>query len=72
MKITNECLKRAVRTFLQSALAYLTVNIVLIDFSSEKSVLKSALVGLAVSTLAAGLSAVMNLEKRGNCSNDNG
>jgi hypothetical protein len=32
--------------------------------------LKQVVIGLAVSTVAAGLSAVMNLEKKGGCSED--
>lgn len=71
MKFTKECFNRAIRTFLQSALAYLTVNIVLIDFNAEKDVIKTALIGLAISTLAAGISAVMNLETKGGCDNGN-
>lgn len=66
LKITKNCLIRAFRTFIQAAIAYVAVNIALIDFSDEKSALKSALIGLAVSALAAGISAVMNLEK-GEC-----
>ena len=72
MKITKKCLERAFRTFLQSAIAYLTVHVVLVDFSDTKSSLKAALTGLGVSAVAAGISAVMNLEKKGECSDDNG
>ncbi len=71
MKINKECLRRAWRTFIQAVVAYIAVNIVLIDFGSEKSVLKSALTGLVVAAVAAGLAAVMNLPK-GDCSDDNG
>lgn len=66
MKITKNCLIKAFRTFIQAAIAYLAVNIAFIDFSNEKTAIKSALIGLAVSALAAGISAVMNLEK-GEC-----
>lgn len=72
MKITKKCLEKAFRTFLQSAIAYLAVNLALVDFSDTKSSLKAALVGLGVSAVAAGISAVMNLEKKGDCNNDNG
>lgn len=72
MKFTKECFKRALRTFLQAVIAYLAVNIVLIDFSDGKAALKSALTGLAVSAIAAGISAVMNLEKKEDCTDDNG
>ena len=62
MKFTKETLLRALRTFFQSALAYIAVNAVLCDFS-EGQTAKSALTGLTVSSVAAGLAAVMNLEK---------
>lgn len=61
--ITNETLKRAGRTFIQSAAAYVAVNLVAVDFTGEKELVKSALCGLAVSAVAAGISAVMNLNK---------
>lgn len=72
MKITKKCLERALRTFIQSAIAYLAINIALVDFSDTKSSLKAALTGIGVSAVAAGLSAVMNLEKKGECNDDNG
>ena len=64
MKFTNETLKRAGRTFLQAVLAYIAVNLALVDFSSGREALKSALVGLAVSAVASGIAAAMNLEKK--------
>jgi hypothetical protein len=67
MKVTKVCIKKALRTFIQSAVAYVAVNIAIVDFSDGKEALKSTLIGLAVSSLAAGLSAVMNLEKKGDC-----
>ncbi len=70
MKCTKITVKRAVRTFLQTALGYIAVNMIVVDFSADKAVLKSALVGLGVSALSAGLSAVMNLEKKEKCEND--
>lgn len=51
-------LKRAVRTFIQTAVGYIAVNVVTVDFS-----VKSAVIGLAVSAVAAGLAAVMNLKE---------
>ena len=70
MKITKETLFRAGRTFLQSALAYLAVNVVVIDFSDGKEAVRSAVIGLSVSAVAAGLSAVMNLERKVTDSNE--
>ena len=40
----------------------LVTNIVAIDFSAEKDILKTALIGLGVSAVSAGVAAVMNLE----------
>lgn len=62
-KFTKETLKRAGRTFLQTAAAYIAANLCVVDFSAGKDVLLSALLGLCVSAGAAGLAAVMNLEK---------
>ena len=63
MKFTKETLKRMLRTFVQTAVGYILVNIALVDLSSGKEALKSALIGLGVSAAAAGLAAVMNLTK---------
>ena len=63
MKFTQETWRRALRTLIQTAVAYLAANICVVDFSAESEVLTSALIGLVVSALAAGLAAVMNLEK---------
>lgn len=65
MKFTKETFKRVIRTFFESALAYITVNVALVDFSEEKDVVRTAIICLCVSSLAAGISAVLNLEKRG-------
>lgn len=54
--------KRAYRTFFQTAIGYIAINIAMIDFSSSKDVLKNTLIGLGVSGIAAGISAVMNLK----------
>ena len=68
MKITKQTLNRALRTFIQTAIGYAAINIVAIDFSASKQVLKSALICLGVAAVSAGVSAVMNLEER--CGND--
>lgn len=70
MIFTKETLNKALRTFLQSALAYIAVNLTFVDFTSEKSVLRSALIGLATSAVASGIAAVMNLEKKEVTDND--
>lgn len=62
---TKECAKRAFRTFIQSACGYAVTNISLvcagIDFT-DGNVVANVLIGLAVSSISAGLSAVMNLK----------
>lgn len=62
MKFTQETLKRALRTFFQTAIAYVAVNIAVVDFT-QKEAAKSAVIGLIVSAVAAGIAAAMNLEK---------
>ncbi len=71
MCVSKSCLKRALRTFLQAFLGYIVVNLALIDFTDGKEAVKSALLGLAASSIAAGISAVMNLKGDGS-SNENG
>ena len=63
MKFTKETWRRALRTLIQTAVAYLAANLCVVDFTAEGEVLTSALVGLVVSALAAGIAAVMNLQK---------
>ena len=50
--------KRALRTFLQTAVGYIAVNIAATDLS-----VKSAVIGLEVSAVAAGMAAVMNIKE---------
>lgn len=63
-KFTKDTLKKALRTFFQTAAGYIVVNIAVVDFSAGKDVIYSALLGLGCSAVAAGLAAVMNLEKK--------
>ena len=58
--LKKSCVKRSLRTFLQTAVGYIAVNIAATDLT-----VKSAVLGLAVSAISAGLAAVMNL-KEGN------
>ena len=62
MKFTKETAKRMLRTFIQAAIAYIAVNLVAVDFTSGKEAVKSALIGLCISALAAGFAAIMNLQ----------
>ena len=55
--IKKEWLRRAVRTFIQTAAGYISVNIVTTDLT-----VKSAVFGLAVCAVSAGVAAIMNLE----------
>ena len=55
-------IKRALRTFIQTAAGYIAVNIAAVDFT-DTSVTKTAVVGLAVSAVASGIAAVMNLKE---------
>ncbi len=63
MIFTKETLKKAARTFIQACLAYIAVNITLIDFTNDKEVIKTALIGLGTSAVASGIAAAMNLQK---------
>lgn len=63
MKFTKETWRRALRTFMQTAVSYLAVNMCVVDFTASSEVLTSALLGLVISAAASGLAAVMNLEK---------
>ena len=58
--LKKSCVKRVLRTFLQTTVGYIAVNIAATDLT-----VKSAVLGLAVSAISAGLAAVMNL-KEGN------
>lgn len=63
--LTKEALIRVAKTFVQALIAFLVVALPTVDFSQEKSALKAALLGVLASAVAAGLSAVMNIEQKG-------
>lgn len=56
-------IKRSYRTFLQTAIGYIAVNVATLDFTEDGAVLKSAIIGLGVSAVAAGIAAVMNMKE---------
>lgn len=58
--LKKNCVKRAVRTFLQTAVGYIAVNIAATDLN-----VKTAVIGLCISAVSAGLAAVMNLKENG-------
>lgn len=64
--LSKDCLKKVLKTFLQTAIGYIITNITLylggIDFA-DGDVLRNALIGLAIAAFSAGSAAVMNLEK---------
>ena len=61
--LKKNCVRRAIRTFFQTAIGYLAVNVAVVDFSADKAALKSCLVGLGVSAVSAGIAAAMNVEE---------
>ena len=64
MKFTKETLKRTLRTFFQAAVSCLAVSLAAVDFSEENAAITTVLFGIAVSSLAAGFAAIMNLEEK--------
>lgn len=63
MKFTQNTIKRATRTFVQAAVAYIAVYLANYGTDELFSSPKTVLMGVFVSAIAAGLSAVMNLEQ---------
>ena len=58
----KEWLRRAIRTFIQTFIGYLSVNLVTaIAGITDKVEFKTALIGVIISAIAAGLAALMNL-----------
>ena len=66
MKKWGECIKRALRTFAEAAAAYLAAHLVYAVSTGGEDihVLRTALMGLAVSSVAAGIAAVLNMPKK--------
>ena len=65
MKFTKETLRRAVRTFIQVAIPMLLANLTALPLTEGKEAVKLALISAAVTAVATGLAAVMNLEETG-------
>lgn len=60
----REWLRRALRTFVQAIVGYVAANLVCVIAGveiSDGNALKTAIIGLATSAIAAGIAAVMNL-----------
>lgn len=64
MKFTKETAKRMLRTFLQAFLPALTVGVGTITIEEDGSVTRGAIIALLIPAVAAGISAIMNLEKK--------
>lgn len=61
----KECIRRALRTFIQAAAGYLAANLVIVVSSTDTGdydALKMALIGLVSSAVAAGIAALMNMQ----------
>jgi len=55
-------LKRALRTAFQSAVGYLVAAVPSVDWSQDRAAVRTALIGIGVSAVSAGIAAVMNLD----------
>jgi hypothetical protein len=55
-------LRRALRTALQTAVGYIAVAVPAVDWSTDRAVLKTTLIGIGISAVSAGLAAAMNLD----------
>ena len=64
----KETIRRAFRTFWQTAIGYIVTNIAILsdpETLQNTDILKTTIIGLIISAISAGLAAVMNLPKRG-------
>lgn len=55
---------RALRTFGQSFVGYVTIAIPTIDWYADKSIIKATLLGIFASAVAGGISAIMNRKEQ--------
>ena len=63
----KETIRRAFRTFVQTAIGYIVTNIAILsdpETLQNTDILKTTIVGLIISAISAGLAAVMNLPKK--------
>ena len=63
----KETIRRALRTFVQTAIGYIVTNIAILsdpETLQNTDILKTTIVGLIISAISAGLAAVMNLPKK--------
>lgn len=64
---SNEPLYRALRTFIQAVVGYLTAQVMVTGFDNFD---KKAIITLIASAISAGISAVMNLNKNPNSADE--
>ena len=62
----KEMIFRALRTFFEAAIGYIAANLALAlaDSGEDINIAKTALVGVLVSAIAAGIAAVLNMPKK--------
>ena len=62
----KEMTMRALRTFFEAAVGYVCANVAVAfaGDTTDTSIIKTALVGLLVSSIAAGIAAVLNMPKK--------
>jgi hypothetical protein len=63
--ITKSWMKRAIRTFVQSAVGYILVAVPAIDWTANGSALKTSFIGIGMSAVSAGIAAIMNYTDEG-------
>lgn len=62
MKFSKDVKDRMIKTFIQTLLGYIVVNIAIVDFTNEKEVVLNSILGIIIGAVASGLCALMNLE----------
>ena len=63
----KETIRRAFRTFVQTAIGYIVTNIAILsdpETLQNTDIFKTTIIGLITSSISAGLAAVMNLPKK--------
>lgn len=63
----KEMLIRSLRTFFEAALGYIAANlaVAIADGGKDMDILKTAVIGVLVSSIAAGCAALLNMPKKG-------
>ncbi len=53
-------MKRALRTFFETAMGYIAAAIPLVDFTADGAVVKATIIGILASGISAGIAAAIN------------